>query len=240
MKMGCGEGTIIQHLLDDGYDIYGYDFPHRLKILQKNFGEGVLGDFDQHIKIAEDERHIPFENSLFDVVYANQVFEHVKFLDRMFEECARVLKPDGILLINFPLATALFEPHLKIPFAHWIPSGNLRIQYLRMFYALRLAKKEKSKSAIEAAKDADCYLRERTYYRFFNEIMAVGGYWFESVEEEPTQLIKAKADIMDAYGGKVSRCFGKLFSKSGRVSGYVLTHYFNAAFCLRRPKINES
>ena len=73
-----------------------------------------------------------------------------------------------------------------------------------------------------------------------NEIMAVVGYWFESVEEEPIQLIKAKADIMDAYGGKVSRRFGKLLGKSGRVSGFVLTHYLNATFCLRCPKNNES
>jgi len=73
LDMGCGEGIVINHLLDGGYDIYGYDFPHR------------LGDFDQHIKITEGERHILFENSLFDVVHANQVFEHVKFLDRMFD-----------------------------------------------------------------------------------------------------------------------------------------------------------
>jgi len=96
----------------------------------------------------------------------------------MFEECARVLKPDDILLINFSLATCPIESHLKIPFAHWFPPGNLRVQYLRIFYTLKSAKKEKSKSALEATKDADCYLRDRTYYRFFNEIMTVGGYWF--------------------------------------------------------------
>ncbi len=70
--------------------------------------------------------------------------------------------------------------------------------------------------------------------------MAVGGYWFESVEVETSQLIKAKADLMDAYRGKISRCFDKLFAKSVRVSGFVLTHFFNAAFCLRRLKNNES
>jgi len=192
------------------------------------------------LKIVHDQRSIPFETDFFDIVYANQVFEHVKFLDCMFGECARMLKPDGALLINFPLATHPIEGHLKILFARWIPPGNLRIQYLRVCYALRLGKKEKSKPALEAAKDADCYLRGRTYYRFFNEIIAVGGYWFESVEGETSQLIKAKADIMDAYGGKVSRRFGKLFGKSGRVSGFVITHYLNAAFCLRRRKNNES
>jgi len=103
-------------------------------------------------------------------------------------------------------------------------------------YALRLAEKKKSKTALEAAKDAVCYLGENTYHRFFNEIMKVGEYWFESVEVERSQLIKAKADLMDAYGGKVSRRFGKLFGKSGRVSSFVLKHYLNAAFCLRRPK----
>lgn len=239
LDVGCGAGTIIQHLIGEGYDIYGYDFPNRLKILRKNFEGGILGDFDQHIKIAEDERHIPFEDSFFDVLYANQVFEHVKFIDRMFEECARVIKPEGVLLINFPLATYPIEGHSKIPFAHWIPPGNLRIQYLRMCYTFRVAKKEKSKTALETAKGRDSYLREKTFYRFFNEIMALGGYWFESVEVETSRLIKAKADIMDAYGGKVSRRFGKLFGKSGRVSSFLVTHFVNAAFSLRRPKNNK-
>lgn len=240
LDMGCGEGTIIQHVLADTYDFYGYDFAHRSEILRRNFGEGILGDYDEHIRIAEDERHIPYEDSFFDVLYANQVFEHVKFIDRMLEECARVLKADGVLLINFPLATCPIEVHLKIPFAHWIPPGILRVQYLRAFYAIRLAGKDKSKTALEAANDADSYLKEKTYYRFINEIMAVGGYWFESVEVETSQMISAKADIMNAYGGKVSRQFGKLFRKPGRISNFVITHFHNAVFCLRRPRNNES
>jgi len=120
LDMGCGGATIIQHLLGDGYDIYGYDFPHRLEILRRNFGEGILADFDQHIKIVEDERHIPFENSFIDVLYANQVFEHVKFIDRMLEECAKVIKPDGV---RSP-AGSVFGRNPKRAHPRWSASGG--------------------------------------------------------------------------------------------------------------------
>ena len=35
---------------------------------------------------------------------------------------------------------------------------------------LRLSKREKNRTALESAENADNYLKDRTYYRFFNEI----------------------------------------------------------------------
>ena len=43
--------------------------------------------------------------------------------------------------------------------------------------------------SLEAASDANRYLAERTYYRFVNEIIAVGEYWFESIELETNRLM---------------------------------------------------
>ena len=240
LDIGRGEGMIIQHILVDGYDIYRHDFTRRLEKLRSNFGNGLLEDFAEHIKITEDDRHIPFESAFFDVLYANQVFEHVKFIDRMLEECARVLNPDGVLLINFPLATCPIEGHLKIPFAHWIPPGNLRIQYLRIWYALRLARKGENNSAREAASEADRYLREQTYYRFINEVIAVGEHWFESVALETNRMIEAKADMMRTNGGPVTRYLGNRIRQPGRVVCFSITHFHNAAFCLRRPRKGRS
>lgn len=173
------------------------------------------------------------------MVYANQVFEHVKFLDRMLEECARVLKSDGVLLINFPLATYPIEGHLKIPFAHWIPPGRLRVQYLRIFYFIRLARKQKGITSLQAAINGDRYLREQTYYRFMNEIEAVAAYWFESSEMQTAHYIQAKADLYKAKGGVFGRAIGRTLDQPGKVIIFLITHFLNAAFCFKSPKKDQ-
>jgi len=238
LDMGCGEGAVLDHLLDMKLDLYGYDFQHRRDALWTKYKDGVLGDFDDHIRIVDDERSIPFESDYFDVVYANQVFEHVKFIDRMFEESARVLKPDGVLLITLPLATYPVEAHLRIPFVHWIPPGGLRVQYLRLFYATRLARKKKGITALQTAIDSDRYLYERTYYRFINEIEAIAGYWFESKGVETSQFIQAKADLSKSKGGIVGRSIGRILDQPGKVTEFIVTHLLNAAFCFKFPKVN--
>jgi len=50
LDMGCGEGTVLDHLLDMGLDLYGYDFPYREESLWEKYLDNVLGDFNEHIK----------------------------------------------------------------------------------------------------------------------------------------------------------------------------------------------
>ena len=105
LDMGCGDGNLIRQFLEFGHDFHGYDLPSREAALAAAM-RPILGEaFDERIRIMRDERVIPLPDSQFDVVYANQVFEHVRFLDHMLGECARVLKPGGTLIALFPLAT---------------------------------------------------------------------------------------------------------------------------------------
>lgn len=159
--MGCGDGAAIEYLINYNYHLYGYDLEFQKNDLRKKLKRYFGEDFESHIKITPDGKKIPFPEDFFDVIYANQVFEHIKYLDTVFAEIERVLKPNGVLLTNFPLVTYPIEGHLKIPFAHWIPPGKIRIQYLRMFYASRLRSKLKGMNAIETAAHWDEYLQKK-------------------------------------------------------------------------------
>jgi SAM-dependent methyltransferase len=245
LDMGCGDGRILEYLLDYGYELYGYDLIHyedqydetRRKRLVPYFGDS----YDEHIKVTESERAIPFDDDSFDVVYANQVFEHVRFFDKMIFECARVLKPGGILLANFPVATYPIEGHLKIPFAHWIPPGTPRVRYLQLCCALGLFRKKKGYSALETALDLDRYLREETYYRFMNEIMSVSKHYFEACELETDAFVRAKIDLLMAgkgTGGAKLGVFMQLID--GDKLHSCITHLLNAAFCMRNPIKDET
>jgi SAM-dependent methyltransferase len=50
--------------------------------------------------VGEGE-HLPFAEGSFDIITSYDVFEHVHDLDRVFDECMRVLKPGGRLLAIF-------------------------------------------------------------------------------------------------------------------------------------------
>lgn len=40
LDMGCGEGTVLDHLLDRGLDLYGYDFGGRAEALRAKYSGG--------------------------------------------------------------------------------------------------------------------------------------------------------------------------------------------------------
>jgi SAM-dependent methyltransferase len=242
LDVGCGAGAVLGSLLEYGYDLYGYDlvgFDDEYSGARRERLLPHLGDqYASHIKVTDSQRDIPFGDDSFDVVYANQVFEHVRFLDRMLSECARVLKPGGTLLTNFPLATYPIEGHLRVPFAHWLPPGPVRIRYLQLCSMIRLLVRQEGRAPLATAVAQDNFLREQTFYRFMNEITALSTYYFETCQVETEALVKAKIDLMRAGGGgsalKIAGVIEFIDGRGGLSA--CVTHLVNAAFCLRNPR----
>jgi len=52
---------------------------------------------------------LPFKSASFDVVLCTQVLEHVTRPRKLFREVARVLKPQGLLILTVPQTTPLHE-----------------------------------------------------------------------------------------------------------------------------------
>ena len=52
---------------------------------------------------------IPFSNQVFDTLLATQLIEHLSDPGKFFAEAARVLKPEGHLLVTFPLVNPVHE-----------------------------------------------------------------------------------------------------------------------------------
>jgi len=88
-----------------------------------------ISDEDWHPLLGEEVTQL---NTSFDVIFSNNVLEHVPTIDETFDALTLVLKPDGIMVHNtvnyiipyephfgiflfpgFPRLTQLFKPHLK-------------------------------------------------------------------------------------------------------------------------------
>jgi len=54
--------------------------------------------------VLEDPYSLPFEDESLDIIISGQAFEHVEFFWQLFEQMARVVKPDGWILLIAPSA----------------------------------------------------------------------------------------------------------------------------------------
>jgi len=234
--MGCGHGRVMSLLQDYGHDLHGFDLPDKAEALALNL-RPVFGDrFDDRVRLMEDERRIPFESARFDVVYANQVFEHVRFLDQMFSECTRVLKPQGTLITLFPLASYPLEGHVLVPCAHWIPPGALRRAYLRAFLTMRIGRRMPNMSIAESAREWDERLRLFTFYRFMNELEGLLTYYFEEWSIDTGTYIDAKVEMLQESHSRIHRAAGRVLGRAnGPLLTNLITYGFNAAFVACRP-----
>lgn len=72
-----------------------------------------------------DGINIPFASSSFDIVYSNQVFEHVRFPSLVLNEIRRILKKGGY----FMGSTSYLEPYHTNQFWNYTPYGwNILIE----------------------------------------------------------------------------------------------------------------
>jgi SAM-dependent methyltransferase len=163
LDYGCGAGEIVVHGRSEGLDIVGADvFYEGARSLEMARESGLLGQC-----VFEMERdRTPFPDASFDMVCANQVFEHVKDIDRALAEIRRVLKPGGVFLNLFPSVGVLREGHCGVPFAHWLTGAPaLQRPYLRAASALGMGYFKEGKSYREWAAFFSDWLRDYTTYR---------------------------------------------------------------------------
>jgi SAM-dependent methyltransferase len=120
----CGRGELVAYLRRQGYDCYGVD-------IDQAYIENARSYFHDSptsapvISPIENDRSI-FEDRFFDVIITAQVLEHVRLIEPVVAEIGRILMPDGICLHIFPPSLSLIEPHMFLPFVHWIPGNKVR------------------------------------------------------------------------------------------------------------------
>lgn len=96
VDVACGGGLLAPHVT--GYRHVGVDIGEQATRIARQHGvETVRGDV----------LSLPLRDSTADVVVAGEVFEHVRDLDGMVREIARVLKPGGTLVCDTLADTAI-------------------------------------------------------------------------------------------------------------------------------------
>ena len=91
---GCGRGDFLKAFEKCGLESYGTDLDAKTQIER---GRKIVWG---GINLEEDE--LPFPDDFFDIVFTKSVIEHLHKPSRFFEECYRVLKPEGRIIVMVP------------------------------------------------------------------------------------------------------------------------------------------
>ncbi|WP_330630770.1 methyltransferase domain-containing protein [Halocatena halophila] len=106
LDVGCGTGFATEGLLEHVDGVYGLDqSAHQLEQAYGKFGKRGPVQFHRG-----DAERLPFADSTFDIVWSSGSIEYWPDPVTALEECRRVVKPDGRVLIvgpNYPNRTLL-------------------------------------------------------------------------------------------------------------------------------------
>jgi SAM-dependent methyltransferase len=80
-----------------------------------------------------------FPDGHFDLVFSNQVLEHVTDPEAVIGDMYRLVKPGGTLITAFPVTETWYEGHIGLYFAHRFPKGSaLRQRYFDLSHRMGL------------------------------------------------------------------------------------------------------
>jgi SAM-dependent methyltransferase len=99
LDLGCGSGELARYLAAAGYRVSGCDIAPRM------LRQAAVADTGRAVRWVGLEprwRTLPFAESSLDAVVASSVLEYVQDPAAVLGECARVLRPGGVLLCTVP------------------------------------------------------------------------------------------------------------------------------------------
>jgi ubiquinone/menaquinone biosynthesis C-methylase UbiE len=96
LEVGCGTGIFLKHLQGSCLLLHGLDYTHSmLKLAQHKLSDPSIG------LVHGDAQVLPYVSNSFDVVYSFKVLAHLPHIDWALGEIRRVLRPDGIAVLEF-------------------------------------------------------------------------------------------------------------------------------------------
>jgi len=98
LDVGCGAGVFSQAMAKEAKEVIGLDYSEtNIKAVKKRYGEISNLKFK-----LSDATNMPFDDECFDSILATELIEHIDDDSKFVEECGRVLKKGGRVVITTP------------------------------------------------------------------------------------------------------------------------------------------
>ena len=125
LDLGCGKGLLFDNLASsDESELVGVDLIKNRK--------------QTYHHVVGSATRLPFKNNSFSLVTAFSILEHIPEAERktFYSEAKRVLRGEGIFLIQLPNRYAIIESHSYLPFFGFLPSRMHSFAYREGYTAV--------------------------------------------------------------------------------------------------------
>lgn len=130
LDLGCGEGPLSYLLYKNKARVHAVDVSDKaiskMKKLTKNMKIDIRKAFGENL---------PYKNNFFDVIFAFDMLEHVKDVEKTFSEMHRCLKKGGYIFLEITPYYSLITGHHLYDFtllpAQYLPKKLMKIWILR-------------------------------------------------------------------------------------------------------------
>lgn len=99
LDLGCGTGNLASHLALAGYHVRGFEISEAMLEVARQSSSSCDIEW---VRLDSDWPTLPCRSGSCDAVVASSMLEYVDRLAFVISECARVLRPGGILLCTVP------------------------------------------------------------------------------------------------------------------------------------------
>lgn len=117
LDVGCAEGLISYYLSKHFKEVVGADVDEiAIKRAKRNRKKKLS------FRLLNSDGSFPFKNNSFDIIVANQIYEHADDPDLLMNEIFRVLKTNGVVFMGAGNKFVIRDAHYpNLPFVSWIP-----------------------------------------------------------------------------------------------------------------------
>ncbi len=126
LELGCGAGGMIEKMREWGWNVTGVEPDAKAVVVAQNKGLNVQ---------CGNLMDCAFDEGCFDVIIMHHVFEHIENPVEILNECKKILRSNGLLLITTPNSESL--GHMRFG-RHW---RGLEVPRHLMIYGVHSMKK---------------------------------------------------------------------------------------------------
>ncbi len=174
LDWGSGRGNYVAWLRKAGYNAFGAEIRQAASERGKSLFASLGLDHDRVIRPIAPDCRTDLPADFFHFVFTHYVLEHVADIDAVTTEIARVTAPGGCGFHVYPGKLRPLEPHLFMPFVHWLPKQNPARKWLiRACIACGIDPKWDWLATATPDRKAEAYFtfcNRETFYRPFRRV----------------------------------------------------------------------
>ena len=230
LEIGCGHGGIsLFYAVNGAREVTGIDINSESLAAANEFvNKFSKKQFNGKPKVSfvkADATALPFEDKSFDLILAENVFEHFNEYEKVIQECYRVLSNNGRLIV--PIFSSIHSKYayhvktiMKLPWIQWFFSDKTIINVLKRkatidpyIYDIYPGLKDNPKKIVDIRKHKDL---NHITHKLFKETALKSGFLIEKFEPVSARDIKLLRILIQRIPFLRNSIFADIFSTGAK------------------------